>query len=117
MESNTLENNSRAHCNLAATKGQLQVWHVPRRADLDAACCEEQERDGHQSEDHCDEEHARQRQVQAAADLLAACWSGLLPCTCKAHRQSVRPCRIPIFFDRTQVSRCMASCPILTSNI
>ena len=55
--------------------------HAEPGADLDTACSEEQERDGHQGEHHRDQQHARHGQVQAACGLLCAGWRGLLPCS------------------------------------
>ena len=58
-----------------------------RCADLDPPCREEQQRDGHQGEHHCDEQHAWHRQVQAAGGLLRPSWRRLLPCKHARRRQ------------------------------
>ena len=60
-------------------------YHARKRvvpgADLDTACSEEQERDGHEGEHHRDQQHTWHRQVQAACWLLCPGWRHLLPCS------------------------------------
>ncbi len=68
---------------------------------LDAASCEEQERDGHQGEHHSDEQHAWHRQVQAAGGLLRPGWRRLLPC--KHARQ--RHTRVLLFVSKICVPK------------
>ena len=58
---------------------------------LDAASCEEQERNGHEGKHHCDEQHAWHRQVQAAGGLLCCSWRRLLPCKHARHQQIQHP--------------------------